>query len=337
MKLIFMGTASFAVPILKNILKNKNKFDLVAVFTKPDSLEGRGLKKAESPIKKYLLANEKIIFQQGSGKRLKNQISLFQPKNFRESENLAILKKLNPDLIIVAAYGIILPPEVLAIPHFGCLNIHPSWLPKYRGPSPIQATILNQESETAVTIIKLNSQVDTGDIVAQQKIKMPISITAPQLNNKLAKLGGELLIKTLPNYLAGKIKLRKQTDFNQLTPSYTKIINKKNGLIGWNQPAKKIEAQIRALKPWPGTYTFFKLPKKQEELRIDIISAKALPYSKKINPGQVFIDTEKFSQPAVATAKGVLVLDKIKPAGKKEMSAIDFVNGHPDFIGTILG
>ena len=331
-----MGTSVFAVPILERILKNKNKFDSIAVFTKPDPLEGRRLSKVASPVKKYLQKNKKIISQQGSGNRLKKKINLFQPKNFRESKNLALLKKINPDLIIVAAYGIILPSEVLAIPRFGCLNVHPSLLPKYRGPSPIQTAILNEDSHTGVTIIQLNSQVDVGDIIAQQKVKIPTGINNPQLSNQLAILGGKLLMKALFDYVAGKITPQKQTDITDPTPSYTKLMQKKDGLIDWNKPATKIVAQINALTPWPGTYTFFKLPNKQEELRIDIISAKALPYSKKINPGQVFIDKEKFSQPVVATSKGVLVLDEIKPAGKKEMSATDFINGHQDFIGTVL-
>jgi methionyl-tRNA formyltransferase len=327
MKIVFMGTSSFAVSVLKNILENKLK--LVAIFTRPDSLKGRGLEKTESPVKSFVKKKQEQIKKED-----KNEIRFFQFKTLRQPKPFNILKKLNPDLIIVAAYGIIIPSKVLTLPHFGCLNIHPSLLPKYRGPSPLQAAILNQEKYTGVTIIKLNSQIDAGDIIAQKKIKMPVNIETPQLEKLLAQIGGNLLVEILPKYLTGKIKPKKQSSFKKIKPSYTKLLEKKDGLINWNQPAEKIVAQIRALKPWPGSYTFLKEPKNKNETKVDIISAEFSSSAVQKEPGLIMMNKNKFTQPIVATAKGVLILKTIRPAGKKEMDALDFTNGHPYFIGS---
>ena len=315
-KIVFMGTSSFAVPILKSLLENN--YPPVAVFTKPDRPKNRGLKNKKSPVKEFM-------------EQLKEKIKLFEVVNFKEEKDQETFRKIKPDLLIVASLGIMLPEKLLNIPKFGCLNVHPSLLPLYRGPAPISGPILNHDLYTGTTIMNIVLKMDAGDIVAQEKIKLSSKINAITLQDELAKKSAQLLVKILPDYLSGKIILRKQ---DEKKATYTKIIKKQDGLIDWKEPAKNIEAKIRAFVPWPGTYTFYKNSKRK--MKIEIISAEVADSSLKYPPGTVFFDRKKFKKPAVKTGQGILILDRIKPEGKREMDILDFIAGHKDFIGTVL-
>jgi methionyl-tRNA formyltransferase len=318
-QLIFMGTSSFAIPTLKILLKNNN-YNVLAVYTKPDKPQGRGLKLSKSPIKTFLEKNY-------------SQIKIFQPKRFKIKE-ITEFKKLKPQLTVVAAYGIMIPKKILDIPQSGFLNIHPSLLPKYRGASPIQAAILNQDPFTGVTIMKLIPKMDAGDIIIQKRIKLTPNITTPKLHDQLAHLGAKLLINTIPDYLNQKIKPKRQQE-KQAT--YTKLISKDDGRIKWKKTAKEIDAQIRAYTPWPGTFTFFK--KGTKKIKITIIKAK--PTKKTIQfaqkpPGYVFFKKGKTKRPVIKTGLENIEPLRIKPEGKKEMNTLEFINGYQDFIGSTL-
>ncbi len=212
------------------------------------------------------------------------------------------IRKTNPDLVIVASYGKIIPKEILEIPRYGCLNVHGSLLPKYRGPSPIQTAILNGDKETGVTIILMDEKIDHGPIISNSKFQIPNSkITYQELSQKLAQLGAKLLIQTIPKWIKGEIKPRSQ---DESKASCTKILKREDGKIDWSKPAQKIERQIRAFNPWPGAFTFIK--HKGKVLRVKILKA----------------DISKEDK---------LIIKKIQPEGKKPMSFEEFKRGYHDF------
>ncbi|MDP2665000.1 MAG: methionyl-tRNA formyltransferase, partial [bacterium] len=233
MKYIFFGTSEFGVIVLEKLVQAGYK--PVLVVTTPDKPAGRNLELTPPPVK---VAAQKY------------SLEVVQPVKPVELS----LFKFEPDLFVVASYGEILPREVLDIPKKGTLNVHPSLLPQYRGPSPVHTAILNGDKSTGVTIMLLDEKMDHGPIVANSKFEILNSkLTYLELHNKLAELGAELLIKTIPEWVAGSIKAIPQDD-SQAT--YTKIFKKEDGKINWNEPAEHIERQIRALAPWPGTWTF---------------------------------------------------------------------------------
>jgi len=339
-KIIFIGTPNFGAIILKRLIKN---YRPVLVVTEPDKPAGRHQVLTPPPVK--LLAEKyKIPFlQEEKILNLKSQIL-----------------NLKPDLIVVAAYGQILPEEILKIPKYGCLNIHPSLLPKYRGPSPIQSVILNGEKETGITIILMDEKMDAGPMIAKSKISMradgsPIhigknprrssslplgtlrgrqksKITYLELHNQLAELGADLLIEKIPKWIEGKIKPEKQ---NEAKATYTKIIKKEDGKIDWQKSAEEIERQIRAFYPWPGTFTFFKKNDKKI-LRIKILKAEVIYSSEKQNKlpsGKVFLLEEKL---CVKCKKDLLEIKELQMEGKKSMAPAEFLKGNSDIINSIL-
>jgi len=245
LKIIFFGTPDFAIPTLKKLAAN---FSIEAIITQPDKPIGRKKIITAPPIKKYALKRDFLILQ---------------PEKLNQ-DFISRLKELKPDLGIVVAYGKILSKKILNIPKFGCLNIHASLLPKYRGAAPIQAALLHGDKKTGITIMQMDVGLDTGDIVSQKKIKIKKEDNFQTLHDKLAELGAELLIKTIPNYIAGKIKPKKQ---DESKASYFPTISKNQGEINWQNSAEKIFNQIRAFTPWPGAFTFFKNKK------LDIIIA----------------------------------------------------------------
>lgn len=256
-RVVFFGTPNFAVPILKELLEHD--FKPMAVITAPDKPVGRKQEIVPPPIK--ILARE-------------NNIPVFQPET--KEELLAQTINLKPDLIILAAYGKILPKEILDMPKYGAINVHPSLLPKYRGASPIQFAILNGEEETGTTIMLMNEKVDEGPILSQEKIKIAVDETYESLEKKLSDISAKLLIKTLDRWIIlkemsnlTKDALKPQEQDNS-EASYTKILNKKDGQINWQKPAIEIERQIRAFYPWPGSFTSFtpkSLKKKKSKRR----------------------------------------------------------------------
>ena len=287
-KIIFIGTGQFAGPILENLIKNR--YNIIRVITAPDKPVGRRQELTASAVKEIALRHKLFLSQPEKLIEVKSEISA-----------------VKPDLVVSAAYGKIIPKEVLDIPHFGCLNLHPSLLPKYRGPSPIQTTILNGDQKTGLTIMLMDEKIDHGPIVAQKELKIMTDDNSQTLEKKLAQLAADFLIEILPDYLHGKIKLKPQ-DESQV--SYTKILTKQDGQINWQKSAGQIVRQVRAFYPWPGAWTEF------NGLRVKILKAKAIKNS----------PTGKAALPA---GQGFLLLETVQPAGKKPMTGQEFFRGHP--------
>ncbi len=277
--IIYIGTPQFSVPILEALINSDYKPSLV--ITEPDRAKGR--KKILTPPPVKLAAQ-------------KNNIAVLQP--LKISEISSEIKKINPDLMIVAAYGQIIPQEILDIPKFGALNIHPSLLPRYRGASPIQNTILDDEKQTGTTIIKMDAKMDHGDIVASSNVKCQMSkLSYPELAKQLAELSAKLLIDALPGYLSEKIKLQPQ-DHKKAT--FTKLLTKEDGLLREDEKPDIVVRKVRAYYPWPGTY--FLIDKKRFIIK------------------KVYIENEQ------------IVIDQIQPEGKKPMSMDDFKRGYGDIL-----
>lgn len=315
---ILIGTPEFATRIFRKFLKAKlPNFEVVGVVTAVDKPVGRKQELTPSPIKKWALGVKLPVLQ------------------------IEKIKKINADLIIAAAYGQIIPNQILEIVNprlgrtkFGALNIHPSLLPKYRGASPIQTAILNGDKETGITIILMDEKIDHGPIVSSSKFQVSsLKLTYNELSEKLADLGADLLIKTLPNWIEGKIKPQPQ-DHSKAT--FTKIIKKEDGKIDWNKSAEEIERMIRALDPWPGTFAFWN----NKQLKMLKADADKKPRKSRHNvgargkAGEVFLTEDKGL--AVQTGNGILILKQVQLEGKRVMPAKDFLNGHPRIIGAIL-
>ncbi len=313
-KIIFIGTPEFGAVILEKLAKSKYK--PILVITSLDKKVGRKQILTPPPVK--------LIAQ-------KYKIPVLQIKKIKSKRVIKKIKNLKPDLIIVASFAQIIPAEILKIPTFGCLNVHPSLLPKYRGPSPIQTTILNEEKETGVTIILMDKKIDHGPIVAQEKIKIKKERYI-ELEKKLANLGGKLLLKILPKIIKREIKLRDQ---DHSKASFTKIFKKEDGKIDWAKPAEVIEREIRAFERWPQSFTFLNL--KNKKVRIKILEAKVQKQSKK-GPfgtiGKIFLAPN--DKIAIQCGKDYLIVEKIQLEGKKEMKIEDFLKGHLDIIGKVF-
>jgi methionyl-tRNA formyltransferase len=307
-RLLFMGTPDFAVPVLEALI---GQYEVVGVVTQPDQRVGRGRKVEASPVKVVALAHD---------------LPVLQPPSLRRPEAVAELRALAPEVIVVAAFGQILRAEVLDIPPKGCLNVHASLLPRYRGAAPVAAAILAGEEETGVTIMLMDEGMDTGPILSQATCPISPQDTRESLSAKLAQLGADLLMDTLPRWLAGEIEPRPQ-DHSQAT--YSRIIAKEDGLIDWSQSAVEIWRQCRAYYPWPSTHTYWR------GKLLKVLKAKALPHwSGEGEPGWVVALHEGL---AVATGEGALLLGEVQLAGKRAMDAEDFARGQRDLVGSELG
>ncbi|KKS64686.1 MAG: Methionyl-tRNA formyltransferase [Parcubacteria group bacterium GW2011_GWC1_43_12] len=306
-KILFLGASRFALPILETLAKSD--FKPAAVLTAPDKSSGRGLKPSESLIKKEA---------ESLG------IPVFQPNSLAEIEKTA--KEINPDLLVLAAYGKILPQNILDLPKFGCLNVHPSLLPKYRGASPIQYSILNGDKEAGVTVMKMASKVDAGPILAQEKFILDrLDYTAPELAEILSGIGADLLLKVIPFWINGKIKLQEQDDSKA---TFAKILKKEDGLIDWNDSAAQIERKIRAFVPWPGTFS------RLEGKIIKIISAKAIDEDTANKTGEIYLNDKE--NLCIKTRKGSLIIKTLQPQNGKAMDAQSYLRGNKQAIGKIL-
>jgi methionyl-tRNA formyltransferase len=253
-------------------------------------------------------------------------LPMLQPPSLRRPDVVAELRALAPEVIVVAAFGHILRAEVLNIPPRGCLNVHASLLPKYRGAAPVAAAILAGEEETGVTIMLMDEGMDTGPILSQAICSISPQDTWESLSVNLAQVGADLLMDTLPRWLAGEIEPRPQ-DHSQAT--YSRIIAKEDGLIDWSQSAAEIWRRSRAYYPWPGTYTYWR------GRLLKVLRAEALPHwSGEGKPGQVMALDEGL---AVATGEGALLLREVQLAGKRTMNVEDFARGQRDFVGSVLG
>jgi methionyl-tRNA formyltransferase len=311
-RMIFIGTSSYAKEILEALIREQ--FNVVAVFTRPDAPRGRKQEVIKSPVK---------VVAEASG------IPLFQPAKL-DPETVEQIRQLKPDIIIVAAYGKLLPKAILEIPGFGCLNVHASLLPKYRGPSPIQNVLLYGENETGVTMIVMNEGFDTGDIIAKDKIAIDLEDNAETLTQKLAKVGAELTVKTIPLWVERKIEPEKQED-NMAT--VCQLIEREDGKIVWEEEAEKIYNKYRALYPWPGIYSFWENNEAMERIKLIKISLEKNDPQVQHQPGEVFEIGEKIG---VQTLKGVILIEEIQMEGKNPISIRDFLNGYPKFIGSFL-
>ena len=292
-----MGSPDFAV---LSLLALHKEYPIVGVVTQMDKPSGRGKKLTPPPIKQAALSLG---------------LPLIQPKRLKEETAMQQLIEWAPDLIIVVAYGQILRQDVLDLPRFGCINVHASLLPRWRGAAPIQAALLNGDEQTGITIMKMDAGMDTGDILAQSAIPIAPDDDASTLSQKLSQLGAETLIATLPPYLQGEITPQAQ-DHAQAT--YAPKIEKTDGELNFQLPALVLERQVRAYNPWPTAYTFWK-----GEL-LKVIKAHSIPFPHSTLPGTRLVVE---NLPAFAAAEGVLVLDVVQPAGKKPMPAEQFLRG----------
>ena len=311
LSLVFMGTSELSGVILKSLIEN---YSVIGVFTKPDTKIGREHADS-SPLVKKLAES--------------HNVPVFQPIKFND-EAVENLKKLNPDIVIVAAYGKIIPQAALDIPKLGFINVHVSLLPKYRGPSPIQNALISGEMETGVTIMLMDKGVDTGDILAQEKLSINSEDTTGILMKKFSLAGADLLLKTIPLWIAGKIKPQPQ---NHSLAIFCQLIKREDGHICWTDDAQLIYNRYRALTPWPGIFSYWKNGSKTIRLKLISIALQKNNSSEKHKGGEVFkIENEI----GVQTAKGIIILKEIQKEGKNKMGAQEFINGHSNFIGSIL-
>ncbi len=307
---IFMGTPDFAVPSLL-ALADSPAFEVVAVLTQPDRPAGRGQRTAASPVKRA--AEERSL-------------PLYQPRSLRNQEALARLSEYRPDLIVVVAFGQILPPAVLGLPSHGCLNVHASLLPRWRGAAPIAAAILHGDERTGVTVMQMDVGLDTGPIVAQMEEPIRPDDTRATLGERLAHLGAALLLETLPRYLSGDLTPTPQPEEGV---TYAPQLRKEDGRLDWTRPATALDRQVRAFDPWPGAFTTWR----GRRLRI----WRATPRPDVPVTGATGMVVSLRDGVGVVTGAGVLRLDEVQLAGKRRMPAVDFARGQRDFVGSVLG
>ena len=311
LRIIFIGTPELAAASLAALL-GEPTFQIIAAVTQPDRPKGRDLKHQPSPVKQSAVA---------AG------LPVLQPEKARDESFVAQLRTLSPDLIAVTAFGQILPKTILELPRFGCLNVHTSLLPKYRGASPIQWAILKGDSETGVTIMKMDVGFDTGDILTQRATPIRDDDNAATLHDRLAQLGANLLVQTIPDYVAGKI-LPQPQDAERAT--HVGKIRKEDGRIDWQQPARTIWNRIRAFTPWPGAFTY--LPGQPQPQLLKIWGAEVL--SQPGSPGEI-LQAEK-SGIVIGCGQDALRVTTLQREGGRRMSAADFLAGHPLQPGQML-
>jgi methionyl-tRNA formyltransferase len=307
LKIIFMGTAELSCASLDKLAQSP-PFQITAVVSQPDKPKGRDLKLQPTPVK--LLAQ-------------KLNLPVLQPPKARDEAFISRLRELKPDLIVVVAYGHILPPAILDLPSFGCLNVHTSLLPKYRGAAPIQWAIANGESETGVTIMKMDAGMDTGPIIAQKRTPISPQDDSVVLYDRLAQLGAELLLETIPDYVSGKILPQPQPEGASHAPK----IKKEDGQIDWNRPAQSILDRLRAFMPWPGAFTHLKAEPKPCLLKV----WRANVVEKSGETGTVLSVDENGI--VIACGKNSLRILELQREGGRRMTAREFLAGNALKIG----
>lgn len=306
-----MGTPDFAVGTLEELIKAGH--EIIGVVTQPDKPKGRGKTLMPTPVKEVAL---------------KHQIPVYQPKKVREKEFTEALRNLSPDVIVVAAFGQIITKEILEIPRFGCINVHASLLPAYRGAAPIQWAVINGEKESGVTIMQMDEGLDTGDMIDKVVVPLAQDETGGSLFDKLSQAGARLCVKVLKDLEEGKAVREKQPE--ESTTPYASMISKKMGEINWSQSAGSIEQLIRGLDPWPSAYT--KLQGKTLKLwKARVVEEK----QEKGRPGEVVqVEKEAFF---VQTGEGILKIEELQMEGKKRMDTGAFLRGFQLTCGEILG
>lgn len=310
LKIIFAGTPDFAAHHLDALLASEHK--IVGVFTQPDRPSGRGKRLAASPVKTLALEHD---------------IPVFQPRTLRAEQDQQLISSLNADIMVVVAYGLILPQSVLDMPRLGCINVHGSLLPRWRGAAPIQRAIWAGDEVTGITIMQMDAGLDTGDMLYTVACPILSSETSATLYNKLADAGPESLLFTLTQLSKQAIKPEKQSDS---TATYAEKLSKEEARLNWSLSAVQLERCIRAFNPWPVSYFLI------DEQPVKIWKASILPHQSGYQPGTVISISRDGLQ--VATSDGVLNIEELQPAGKKPMKVQDLLNSRRDWLlpGTLL-
>lgn len=309
MRIVFMGTPDFAVPVLESLCDAGH--EVAAVVTQPDKPRGRGKEMQYTPVKQSAI---------------KRNIDVFQPVKVRDSEFIKKLTDINPDVIVVVAFGQILPSEILHMPKYGCINVHASLLPKYRGAAPIQWVIIDGEKETGITTMQMDEGLDTGDMMLKTVVPIDKKETGGSLHDKLSKAGGSLIVETLKKVEAGDIELIKQDGSKS---NYAKMLDKKLGNIDFSKTAAEIERLIRGLNPWPSAYTSL------HGKTLKIWDADVLDDNTDAIPGEITaVSKDSIS---VCTGSGTLVINELQLEGKKRMDTESFLRGYSVEKGEKLG
>ena len=322
MKVVFMGTPDFSVGTLEALVEAG--YEITGVVTQPDKPKGRGKQMMPTPVKE---AAEK------------HGLPVYQPRRVRDAEAIEEIRKMEPDVIVVVAFGQIIPKEILDMPKYGCINVHASLLPAYRGAAPIQWAVMNGDEVSGVTFMKMDEGLDTGDMLTKVEVPLAADETGGSLFDKLAAAGAKLLVETLPKLEKGEVTPEKQPEIS--TTEYARMIKKEDGKIDWTKSAVEIERQIRAMSPWPSAFT------KVNGKNLKIWDAKVIAmfggdlFSKipGQNPtksaGKVWVADETGLH--VKTGDGILVIEELQLEGKKRMKAADFLRGYAIEPGTRLG
>lgn len=305
MRIVFMGTPAFAVPTLEAL--HHKGHEILAVFAQPDRPAGRGRSIAFSPVKQ---------------KAMELGLPVLQPATLKDTKTDEHLSTLKPDALVVVAYGLLLPQNILDIPKHGAVNLHPSLLPKYRGAAPINHALLHGDQVTGITSILMNSRMDAGDIILQEEVTVNEDENAGQLEQRASKLGADLIVRSLEIMKGGRYAFTKQ---DEALVTFAPKLSPKDGHIDWKRRSLEIQNQVRGLTPRPGAFTMFK------EKRLEILETSANTEYRSLNieshHGQV-VDVDKSKGPVIRTGDGSLVLLKVKPQGKKEMSGQEFLRGY---------
>lgn len=308
MRIVFMGTPRFAVPVLKMLVLND--YQVAAVYTQPDRPSGRGCSTSFSPVKQAAVSLG---------------LKVVQPDNLKNRETLAELAAFKPDLIVVAAFGQILTQSVLDLPEYGCINIHPSLLPKYRGAVPVTASILNGDSFAGVSIMLMDKGLDTGAVLSQAQIPVLAYDNTEILTDKLSLVGAFMLLETLPDWVKGRISPRPQ---DNAAASYFSTVSRESGEIDWSEPAEVIWRKVRAYYPWPGCFT------RWQGKNLKIIEALPQSAVSGMSSGHVVILPD--GSAGVGTGCGILKIVALQMEGRKPMSSIEFLRGRRQFAGAVL-
>lgn len=309
MRIVFMGTPDFAVASLK-ALAERGTDEIAGVFTQPDRPKGRGQKMLMTPVKEYAL---------------EKGFAVYQPQRVKAPEVIELLRSLAPDLIVVAAFGQFLPKEILEMPKYGCINVHASLLPKYRGAAPIHYAVLNGETKSGVTIMQMDIGMDTGDMLTKAEVDITPEMTMGELHDELKECGGELLLSTVEKIKKGEITPVKQ---NNSAATYAHLLTREMEHIDWTLPAEKIHNKIRAFNPAPGAFTNLPGGKKLKIWRAEITDGAVA------QPGTVTEITKNGFK--VACGTGVLLITEVQPESKKRMPSAVFCNGRGVTKGDIL-
>lgn len=312
LRIIFMGTPELAAASLRALIAAR-EFQVVAAVTQPDQPKGRGLKLQPSPVK-VVAQNENL--------------PVWQPERAREESFVQQLAALTPDLIAVAAYGQILPQAILDLPRFGCLNVHTSLLPKYRGAAPIQHAILNGDPETGVTIMKMDVGLDTGDILTVERTPIDASDTSQTLHDRLAEIGAKLLVRTIPDFVSGALQPRPQPAEGA---TYASKIKKQDGEIFWSQPARAIHNRIRAMIPWPGAFTH--LPHQPNPHLLKIWNAEVV---ERAGEAGTVLQADK-NGIVIGCGTAAIRILALQQEGGRRLTAAEFLAGHPLRVGQKIG